>query len=47
MDALFMMMPTGDRERTFVTVIMQIIFQYVANLTLGMLSAMVIFLWKV
>ncbi len=34
MDAIFMMMP-GERERTIVHVILQIIFQYVMNLSIG------------
>ncbi|CAD7926316.1 unnamed protein product [Amoebophrya sp. A120] len=46
MDALFMALP-GDRERTFVQVILQLIFQYLTNLTVGMMSAMFIFLWQV
>ncbi|CAD7957281.1 unnamed protein product [Amoebophrya sp. A25] len=46
MDAIFMALP-GDRERTFVQVILQIIFQYLTNLTIGMISAMFIFLTNV
>jgi len=46
MDAIFMMMP-GERERTIVHVILQIIFQYVMNLSIGLISAMFIFLWNV
>lgn len=47
MDAIFMMFPTGERERTIVTVILQIVFQYLVNLTMGLISAMFIFLWNV
>ncbi len=47
MDGLFMLITPGERERTIVHVIMQIMMQYVVNLTVGMLSAMVFFLMNV
>jgi len=46
MDAFMMMMP-GERDRTIVHVIMQLIFQYVMNLSVGLISAMCIFLYNV
>jgi len=47
MDSLFMLITPGERERTLVHVIMQIMFQYLANLTVGLLSAMFFFLMSV
>jgi len=47
MDGLFMMLAPGERERTIVHVILQIMFQYLANLTVGMMSAMFFFLMSV
>lgn len=47
MDSLFMLFAPGERERTIVHVIMQIMMQYLANLTVGMLSAMFFFLMHV
>lgn len=46
MDGMFMMF-SGDRERTLVQVVMQLIMQYLSNLTVGLISAMCFFLYRV
>lgn len=47
MDAMFTMFMPGDRERTIVHVILQLVAQYMANLTVGLCMSMFFFLSSV
>merc|ERR1719428_1028510 len=46
MDAFFMMMP-GSREESFASVIIKLVFQYVVNLTMGLIGAFFYFVYSV
>lgn len=46
MDAFFMMMP-GSREESIVSVLVKLLFQYIVNLTMGLIGAFVYFVYAV
>eukprot|EP00931_Biecheleriopsis_adriatica_P066549 TRINITY_DN40887_c0_g1_i1.p1 TRINITY_DN40887_c0_g1~~TRINITY_DN40887_c0_g1_i1.p1 ORF type:complete len:335 (+),score=67.28 TRINITY_DN40887_c0_g1_i1:92-1006(+) len=45
MDAMFMMI--GGKEETFVSVILKIVFQYIVNLTMGLVGSFFFFMYSV
>mmetsp|Transcript_42792 Transcript_42792/g.122042 ORF Transcript_42792/g.122042 Transcript_42792/m.122042 type:complete len:299 (-) Transcript_42792:214-1110(-) len=46
MDAMFMMLP-GGREETMVSMLVKLLMQYIVNLTLGLIGALVFFIYNV
>jgi len=46
MDAFFMMMP-GGREETMVSMLIKLLFQYIVNLTMGLIGAFFFFIYNV